>query len=451
MQAYVSAAAKISRLAVGDPTTSAEHHHLPAAARAVAGRAIATGMPLGTRGGMLVQHVFPLDAEYEFRVGRAGAGSSGCRRSAATRQVEITLNGERVRAARTRRAARSARAEDSGRAADARRRDRPQARTRTASTICSPSCADSAGVTNLAIIGPLNPTGPGDTPSRRRIFVCRRRPTRRRGSRAVRAATILAALATRAFRRPVAQSDPALDTLLGSTSRAARCAASRPASSTRSRACSSTRSSSSASSASPRALPRGRGLPHQRSRARVAAVVLPLEQHSGRGAARGWRRRAACATGGARAADAAHARRPARRRARRQLRRPVAAAAPARRRRARDEGVRRQPALRVPRRRSCCSRRSCARIAASSICSTPTTRSSTSGWRGTTASRTSAAAASAASRSATSARRGLLGHGSILTVTSAATARRRSSAASGFSRTCSARRCRRRRPASRRT
>ena len=50
----------------------------------------------------------------------------------------------------------------------------------------------------------------------------------------------------------------------------------------------------------------------------------------------------------ARAADAAHAGRPAGRRARRQPRRPVAAAAAARRRRAGHEGVRRQPALRVP-------------------------------------------------------------------------------------------------------
>ena len=70
---------------------------------------------------------------------------------------------------------------------------------------------------------------------------------------------------------------------------------------------------------------------------------------------------------------------------------------------------------------SCSSARSCARIAASSICSTPTSRSWTSAWPSTTGSRAFAAAASAASRSpANDPRRGLLGHGSILTVTSAA-------------------------------
>ena len=32
--------------------------------------------------------------------------------------------------------------------------------------------ATTAGVQNLTINGPLNPTGPGDTPSRRKIFTC---------------------------------------------------------------------------------------------------------------------------------------------------------------------------------------------------------------------------------------------------------------------------------------
>ena len=50
--------------------------------------------------------------------------------------------------------------------------------------------------------------------------------------------------------------------------------------------------------------------------------------------------------------------------------------------------------------------------------SPPTTRSSTSGWRGTTGSRTSSAASSARCRIPTARRRGLLGHGSILTLTS---------------------------------
>ena len=82
IQAYVSAAAKISRLAVGDPRSAPTSPLSAAAGLSQAGHR--EGLPLGTRGGILVQHVFPLDAEYEFRVGRAGGGCSDCHPSAST-------------------------------------------------------------------------------------------------------------------------------------------------------------------------------------------------------------------------------------------------------------------------------------------------------------------------------------------------------------------------------
>ncbi len=72
--------------------------------------------------------------------------------------------------------------------------------------------AASPGVQNLSIIGPLNPRGLGDTPSRRRIFVCTPSRARRRSARA--REEILRTLASRAFRRPVEASDPSLETLL---------------------------------------------------------------------------------------------------------------------------------------------------------------------------------------------------------------------------------------------
>src|SRR5262249_46745594 len=70
--------------------------------------------------------------------------------------------------------------------------------------------AAAAGVTNLVINGPLNPTGPGDTPSRRRIFVCTPTPEEAKCAR-----TILSKLATRALRRPVTESDATIGTLMG--------------------------------------------------------------------------------------------------------------------------------------------------------------------------------------------------------------------------------------------
>jgi cytochrome c551/c552 len=210
MQAYVSAAAKISRLAVGDPTISADlTTYLPP--RGLSQATHREGLPLGTRGGILVQHVFPLDAEYEFRVGRAGGGLFGLAPVGVDDEVEITLNGERVQLV--------------GRAAPRggirlKIPAGPQtigvavvrrANARGVDDLFS-ELANTAGVTNLTINGPLNPTGPGDTPSRRRIFTCR--PTAA-SDEVPCARRILSALATRAMRRPVSQSDPTVDTLLG--------------------------------------------------------------------------------------------------------------------------------------------------------------------------------------------------------------------------------------------
>ena len=67
---------------------------------------------------------------------------------------------------------------------------------------------DNAAVTSVAITGPTNPTGPGDTPSRRKIFVCHPASD----NETTCAKRILTSLATQAFRRPVRDTD--LETLL---------------------------------------------------------------------------------------------------------------------------------------------------------------------------------------------------------------------------------------------
>jgi mono/diheme cytochrome c family protein len=222
MQAYVSAAAKISRVAIGDPTISADITSYPAP-RGMSQAGHREGLPLGTRGGMVVQHVFPLDAEYEFRVARAGGGLFGLPPVGTGDSVEITLNGERVRVL----------------APDARgplRLEIPagpqtvgvaivrRANARGVDDLFS-ELASSAGIQSLTINGPLNPTGPGDTPSRRRIFTCRP-PSRAASDGDARgtvstpeenacARQILSTLATRALRRPVDANDPMVATLLG--------------------------------------------------------------------------------------------------------------------------------------------------------------------------------------------------------------------------------------------
>jgi hypothetical protein len=67
MQAYLTAAAEISRLAVGDPAATAREATYPVS-RWTSQREQVEGAPHGTRGGVSVVHTFPADGDYRFRV-----------------------------------------------------------------------------------------------------------------------------------------------------------------------------------------------------------------------------------------------------------------------------------------------------------------------------------------------------------------------------------------------
>ncbi|HZI80636.1 MAG TPA: DUF1592 domain-containing protein [Vicinamibacterales bacterium] len=222
MQAYVSAAARISRLAVGDPTISADLTTYQAR-RGVSQAMNQEGLPLGTRGGLLVTHVFPLDAEYEFRVGRGGVGFFGLPAVGVDDEAEITIDGVRVQVVgRTPpRGGIKLRVPAGPHTVGVAvvRRSNPRGVDDLFAEL-----ANTAGVNSLGINGPLNATGPGDTPSRRRIFICR--PPSRSALRRDEASTstpeetacarrILSSLATRAMRRPVSEKDPSVEMLLG--------------------------------------------------------------------------------------------------------------------------------------------------------------------------------------------------------------------------------------------
>ena len=206
LSSYVAAAARISRLAVGDPSTSSAIVTYRAPRGLVQAEHL-DGQPLGTRGGMTVRHFFPLDAEYEIRVARGGNGF-GLEALGGDEEVEITVNGARAatlgrggpRAAVLRIPA----GQQALGVAIVRKRDAQGVDDLFAVHAPTP------GITSVSIVGPRDARGVGDTPSRRRIFVCS--PTA--AAEQTCAADILRRLAERAYRRPMAADDPALATLL---------------------------------------------------------------------------------------------------------------------------------------------------------------------------------------------------------------------------------------------
>ncbi len=103
MDSYLRAASDISHLAVGDPDAVAAEtgYHV---SRWAAQVDQVEGAPYGTRGGIVVDHVFPADGEYRFRVAFhhettgaiVGSGSSSLHTVDVPEQVEISTDGERV-------------------------------------------------------------------------------------------------------------------------------------------------------------------------------------------------------------------------------------------------------------------------------------------------------------------------------------------------------------------
>ena len=208
LERYVATATKLSRLAVGDPgtTPSTVTYRVPSD---LSQSDHIEGLPLGTRGGILVRNVFPLDAEYAIKIhakaANIGLGSPGF----LDNELEVTLNGERVKLAKA------------AATLDLRLPIKAgQQELGVAFINKNPPGADdiwqifpnNSGVQSVAITGPFNPTGAGDTPSRRRIFVCRPDTATDQDELAC-AKKILSTLAQRAYRRPLTESD--LETLLG--------------------------------------------------------------------------------------------------------------------------------------------------------------------------------------------------------------------------------------------
>ena len=95
MEAYLSAAGKISRLAMGDvsaptqavfevPADTAQNYHI-------------VGLPFGTRGGILIKYQFPADGEYTFKVKGVTGYFQAVLGGVKGEKLEVTVDGERVK------------------------------------------------------------------------------------------------------------------------------------------------------------------------------------------------------------------------------------------------------------------------------------------------------------------------------------------------------------------
>ena len=201
------------------------------------------GLPFGTRGGILAQHQFPQDGEYLIRVELICRRSDGCDGSAGFRdrhELEMLIDNQRVQAWTLEPKAPPASALEGLVAPALELVVNPKFEVRLpvkagprnvgATFVKHPSYYEIRSVTRdflkpsydrdigvgrdgniyqpfvdrITIVGPFDPSGPGDTPSRRRIFVCQPAAA---SEDATCARTILSTVARRAYRRAVNDAD----------------------------------------------------------------------------------------------------------------------------------------------------------------------------------------------------------------------------------------------------
>ena len=264
LERYVAAAAKVSRLAVGERDAAPAQITYTVKGDLSQNQTLA-GQPLGTRGGTTVTHNFPVDGEYVIRLALLklsfgqvfGEGAEG-------EELEVTLNGQRVRLFKLDEVPMFFMRESPGShpakpqptdpveervkmSQDIRLELRlkvkagPQAIgvaflqkarlanedlvRRPVSSVYDVFIGMQYGYTTaphlsrVVITGPYNAAGPGETPSRRRIFVCHPADLVRRSSADVDASEggcakqIVSTLVRRAYRR--APTDADVEPLLG--------------------------------------------------------------------------------------------------------------------------------------------------------------------------------------------------------------------------------------------
>ncbi len=227
MQGYLRAAAYVSRVAVGDPgiDASSTQYEVP---RTLSQKERLEGAPFGTRGGTVVTHNFPADGKYKFQMLLHGEPTGYLfGRTMRAIEMEVAVDGERVALVKVDRWMSESDPEGLTLStppiyvrAGARKVSATFIQEFEGAeddlikpiehTLADTQIGVGYGVTtlahlrNLSVVGPYEATGVSDHPARRTIFTCR--PTAP-GEDVTCARSILQRLATQAYRRPATKAD----------------------------------------------------------------------------------------------------------------------------------------------------------------------------------------------------------------------------------------------------
>src|SRR5712671_4866933 len=232
LERYLAAAGKISALAMGDPSIGPAGETFRIRQDASQDRHI-EGLPLGTIGGMVAHTTLPLDGQYLIQVKYFRTNLGAMRGLEYPHQLEITVDGERVHlgafggdedfkaalenitlaadSAETRSEARvaiKAGPHDIGVAflqEPGENTIRLQPFLRSSNDTLDPT--GHAHIDRFTVTGPFKPTGPGDTPSRRKIFLCHPASTATRMEEEDCAKKIINALDQHAYRGLASKED----------------------------------------------------------------------------------------------------------------------------------------------------------------------------------------------------------------------------------------------------
>jgi hypothetical protein len=226
LERYLAAAQKVSRAAIGGPLPSPATHVVILPSDLTQEDHL-EGLPFGTRGGTIVHHTFPLDGIYEIQMRLSRDRNENVEGLTEPQEVELMLDGRRVQMFGVKPNRNQSGAYYADEAVDKDLKTRihvtagphevgivfPRKTFALEETERQPSLAHfnmdrhprvQIALYSVSIAGPFEPGTITDTPSRRRLFVCRPTSAATEDGCAKR---IVSMVARRAFRRSVTDAD----------------------------------------------------------------------------------------------------------------------------------------------------------------------------------------------------------------------------------------------------